>query len=590
MIARRVLRMCVLPLLITLVVLHGQKLLVSAGQPSAVDRTVPAQGSPELLLTAAAARAGGIRTVMSGAVCGDGECTAGENCENCETDCGPCSGIEACCSLEGYGCADLPPSLCQKLEGQPLGPGSECATGECEERGACCLGADCIMGAPESCAASGGEYWGDGTTCVDDGVCVVSKGEECNCLPGADCVGSGDKVEITNLKKPDVAIVDKNQRLGRRILSKNEDTKVAAVSNIKQAIIAILNEARKEGRKVNVVVDGHGSPGHQYFGKDKMGHEDEESQTNQQLFELAVAGKIKNLQLMGCETGKGAVGLAFLNKLRVATGAQVVKAWTGIISKQVPPNKFFVIDGEKVDANTVHLDRPPSEPDSDPETPMGDPTGEWHELWPNFCNSWQCNKWKDNGNGFLDECDYLGMKKGEGLQEWYHVENVTVTITVTEKVDPPPPPLYLDYTGENIEDGLFNPSLQPWHEVWPQFCQLYNAVDWLDTNGDGRLSASDQIFLENKETGEVREYHVDAVSTDIEIIREDPPLGCGTCPWDTFPVDGVVGAGDLAFLLGNWGPIPPDADPAVVCLDIDGDGNIGAFDLANVLGHWGSCL
>ena len=150
----------------------------------------------------------------------------------------------------------------------------------------------------------------------------------------------------------------------------------------------------------------------------------------------------------------------------------------------------------------------------------------------------------------------------------------------------------LDYTGANIEDGLFNPSPESWHEIWPQFCQLYNVVDWLDTNGDGRLSASDQIFLENKETGEVREYHIDAVSTDIEIIREDPPLGCGTCPWDTFPVDGVVGAGALAFLLGNWGPIPPDADPAVVCLDIGPpgpNGNIGPEDLASLLGNWGSC-
>ncbi len=66
MIVRRVLRMCVLPLLITMVVLHGQKLLVSAEQPSAVDRTVPAQRSPELSLTMAAAQAGGTRSAGPG--------------------------------------------------------------------------------------------------------------------------------------------------------------------------------------------------------------------------------------------------------------------------------------------------------------------------------------------------------------------------------------------------------------------------------------------------------------------------------------------------------------------------------------------
>lgn len=54
-----------------------------------------------------------------------------------------------------------------------------------------------------------------------------------------------------------------------------------------------------------------------------------------------------------------------------------------------------------------------------------------------------------------------------------------------------------------------------------------------------------------------------------------------------FPADGRVDAGDLAFLLGNWGLIPPDADPVLLCLDIDGNGNIGPPDLANLLGNWG---
>ena len=67
------------------------------------------------------------------------------------------------------------------------------------------------------------------------------------------------------------------------------------------------------------------------------------------------------------------------------------------------------------------------------------------------------------------------------------------------------------------------------------------------------------------------------------------PADCGPCPWDTFPVDGNVGAGDLAFLLGNWGPIPPDPDPKVLCLDMEPDGVIAAFDLANLLGNWGPC-
>ncbi|MCZ6653145.1 MAG: hypothetical protein O7D91_08965 [Planctomycetota bacterium] len=79
--------------------------------------------------------------------------------------------------------------------------------------------------------------------------------------------------------------------------------------------------------------------------------------------------------------------------------------------------------------------------------------------------------------------------------------------------------------------------------------------------------------------------------------------GCGTCPTDG-PVEGPngsVGAEDLAFILGNWGPFAgnplcnPDCPPELVCIDdLDpaqtaGNQNIGPEDLAKVLGSWGAC-
>ena len=54
------------------------------------------------------------------------------------------------------------------------------------------------------------------------------------------------------------------------------------------------------------------------------------------------------------------------------------------------------------------------------------------------------------------------------------------------------------------------------------------------------------------------------------------------CPAD-FDDDGTVGAFDLAFLLGAWGPNPNH--PA----DLNDDDIIDAFDLAFLLGHWGPC-
>ena len=74
-----------------------------------------------------------------------------------------------------------------------------------------------------------------------------------------------------------------------------------------------------------------------------------------------------------------------------------------------------------------------------------------------------------------------------------------------------------------------------------------------------------------------------------------PGKCCGDCPTDG-PVNGPngsVGAEDLAYVLGNWGPLPPDADPEIVCIDnlepLPGNGNIGPEDLAKILGSWGDC-
>ena len=73
---------------------------------------------------------------------------------------------------------------------------------------------------------------------------------------------------------------------------------------------------------------------------------------------------------------------------------------------------------------------------------------------------------------------------------------------------------------------------------------------------------------------------VEAGIDDLEIEL----LVCevGVCDED-LDGDGVVGASDLAILLGSWGPC---ADcPA----DFDGNGIVDAADLAVLLGSWGAC-
>lgn len=55
-----------------------------------------------------------------------------------------------------------------------------------------------------------------------------------------------------------------------------------------------------------------------------------------------------------------------------------------------------------------------------------------------------------------------------------------------------------------------------------------------------------------------------------------------SCPAD-LDGDGVVGASDLAQLLGSWGPCPSCE------ADFNFDGVVGAVDLAELLGNWGAC-
>jgi hypothetical protein len=66
--------------------------------------------------------------------------------------------------------------------------------------------------------------------------------------------------------------------------------------------------------------------------------------------------------------------------------------------------------------------------------------------------------------------------------------------------------------------------------------------------------------------------------------------GCTQCAADLFPAggDGVIGSGDLAELLSQWGacPAPCDADLAPVG---EPDGMVGPSDLAQLLASWGEC-
>lgn len=104
---------------------------------------------------------------------------AGSFCENCPVAC--CFPPDTCLDLSPADCALIPDSVASPA-------GSKCATFNCFPMGACCLPSGGCLGpvSPDDCAASGGNYQGDDTTCggvscpQPTGACCLSNG---NCLP-----------------------------------------------------------------------------------------------------------------------------------------------------------------------------------------------------------------------------------------------------------------------------------------------------------------------------------------------------------------------------------------------------------------------
>ena len=90
---------------------------------------------------------------------------------------------------------------------------------------------------------------------------------------------------------------------------------------------------------------------------------------------------------------------------------------------------------------------------------------------------------------------------------------------------------------------------------------------------------------------------IDLAATGLErvrFVRIEGPAGSGSTEVDALTVvapplvadldsDGLVGPGDLAILLGNWGATGKPGTPVG---DLDGDGEVGASDLTRLLGSW----
>jgi len=192
------------------------------------------------------------------------------------------------------------------------------------------------------------------------------------------------------------------------------------------------------------------------------------------------------------------------------------------------PSDILYLDGPSL--TPIHMDGPSLTP-IHMHSPLGiidlyDPMGTpWHELYPNYCESWTYTSWEDNGNGYLDSSDQIDMTN-DVTQEvrWYHVDRVTMTLGLWS--EDYQESIYVEYKGPY--DPYIFPISTLWHEVWPVYHGVfgpgipYHIIDWID-NGSGFLDYCDYIMFE---AWPGIWWHVEEFATDL-ILNEKvmDPIG-----------------------------------------------------------------
>jgi hypothetical protein len=148
----------------------------------------------------------------------------------------------------------------------------------------------------------------------------------------------------------------------------------------------------------------------------------------------------------------------------------------------------------------------------------------WHELYPEYCTYYTLTSWEeppgDPYEGRLSPGDQIDMtEQVSQTVTWYHVDRVTLTLKVSYYLDPELF-MYIEYKGpfETMYDVKTAPLESLWHEVYPEYCPVFQIIDWRD-NCNGVLSYCDYLDLLDLETQTVTSWHVEELSIDL-ILNE----------------------------------------------------------------------
>ena len=220
-----------------------------------------------------------------------------------------------------------------------------------------------------------------------------------------------------------------------------------------------------------------------------------------------------------------------------------------------------------------------------------DPVGStWEELYPEPGQEWEMTSWHDNGDGYLSFCDTVDFViTGTVDTVWEHVELVIPTLVI-EKVDQPGELIYIDMMADPAMEPLDALNLDHmdvcgtyWHEVAPNYSNIYFFVNYKDTDDNRIVDSCDLIYLDLVDEGDtcVCVYHVVDVAVDL-VTAEFPPCQgeCGNAN-----NQGGVNVADAVWIINYVFAGGDSPQPVLACGNANGQGGVNVADAVWIINY-----
>jgi len=163
----------------------------------------------------------------------------------------------------------------------------------------------------------------------------------------------------------------------------------------------------------------------------------------------------------------------------------------------------------------------------------------WHELYPDYCESWNLTNWEDTGEpiGELSLFDQINMtNKDTGETYWGHVDRVTITLSLTSHPEPIQE-MHVEFEGDYDLGVLLEPLGTEWQEIHPNYSRIYFLSALTDSGIMPELDSGDLVGLTDLDTSVETWWHVESVATGLTF---NPPTISILLPENkTYPANDV---------------------------------------------------